>query len=231
MHMQRAAAALARPGSITSHPFFCNTRTVASFRRAKLMFAMHRPETPRDAAARLRPATSCRNKRRKTASRSRAPGPPPRAAAPGEIRAAPTSRFKPLAWYRYSSAPAISRFRRDGSSLRKTSQRRNRSRHGRRILVFDFGPRRFHQPSILHARRTGCLASPARQAKIDVLDVGRADRRAARQPAPFDRCGRAANPFPRAARDRWGRRSGTARNARSGRDRIVAVYRIAYGMR
>ena len=30
-------------GTITSHPFLCNTRTVASFRRAKLMFAMQPP--------------------------------------------------------------------------------------------------------------------------------------------------------------------------------------------
>src|ERR1700737_2724761 len=45
-------------------------------------------------------------------------------------------------------------------------------------------------------------------------------------PAPFDRCGRAANPFRRAARDRWGKHSDTTRNARTGRDRFAAVYRV-----
>ena len=40
VHVQRAAAALARRASTTSQPFFCSTRTVASFSRAKETLAM-----------------------------------------------------------------------------------------------------------------------------------------------------------------------------------------------
>ena len=88
-------------------------------------------------------------------------------------------------------------------------------------LGLDLRARRLHQPSILHARRTRSLATAARQTKIDVLDIRRADRDRRRSPpAPSDKSARAANPFPRAARDTWGTRSGTARNARTCRDRL-----------
>ena len=53
--------------------------------------------------------------------------------------------------------------------------------------------------------------------------TNRRDRRAVRPPAPSGRRGRAANPSPGPVRDRWGRRSDTGRNVRSGPGRTAAV--------
>ena len=36
-------------------------------------------------------------------------------------------------------------------------------------MVLDIGPRRFHQPPVLHAGRAGALAAAAGQAQIDVF--------------------------------------------------------------
>ena len=153
-------------GIATSQPFFCSTRTVASFNRANQTLAMH----PAMNATRWRRSPSAGKRLADLAEEERRLGGRRKLRHVAQLsqQFQQAQRRAPAAAVRCpgrdtACAPAAVSSAGERSSWPKTKPRTTRGGRARSAVRFDFGARGFHQPAVVHARRAG--ASQPRQAR------------------------------------------------------------------
>ena len=207
---QRAAAALRRGHDHLDAVVRQHADRRGADVRARAPAARSRRAAPRERAVRPGPASA----RAAAAPAARGPAPDRASRASRPAGAAPPSVA------RRPSRSATRTASGYGSVSRRTS-RCARARQRRRPLPRRVGAERRQQIAVLHARRARRHAGQAAEAAIDVRQRPRRSTARLRARPSSGRCGRAASPSPRRARDRSGTPAGRSRSGRRSRRRAA----------